>query len=422
MKRFLINLPFVLAGVFNLYDSIDIGAQQFLRPAYAAFSFSVLVAVLVFRNGRLTQRTVGIVLGAGALALLPVPFGSTAEDVHIVGDFAVLITIAMCLPLGVAVAERPDQFRSGLIAFFALSFLGALAATRFTAFNRFEPPPPFVLSTLLTFALLACSMRRRLLAFAGVGLVAAIGFSSGFRTFTLLLIVGAAVFFFIRSGPYALTGGLAAIVLVLIGLTFVGISPLAALQENSVGRFGSLASGADDASLSARFLEAEDVFETAWDEWRFPNILLGGGVGSTYVPNRVVLAPNVNSLGRVHNVHIGPVGVFFRHGVIGVGLLGIAGVRIVRSIGILRRSRYLLRSRQELDSRWLAALVLTSVLYAVDFVARNSSVNPGFALSVAGAFALTSLAKKGSLGLAPTVFVHQNPPNPSMAESTGPTT
>ena len=94
MKRILLNAPFVVAGVFNFYDSLDVGAQSLLRPLYVLFAASVGFSLIVSREGKLSLRVVGGVVAISALGFLPVPFSNTSESVHVVGDIAVLIAVS----------------------------------------------------------------------------------------------------------------------------------------------------------------------------------------------------------------------------------------------------------------------------------------------------------------------------------------
>lgn len=390
MRRALSNAPFVFAGVFNFYDSLNVGAQAYLRILYALFAISLAVAVVAGKRGAISVRSIMMITGVLALGLVPTPLHATSQTVHIVGDAAVLLALVLAVLLGEMVVRDPDSFRPGLFVFFALSLGGALAATQFVSFGRFEPAPPFVLSVLVTYAMFGRRPNIRMLASVGACLIAALGFLSGFRTFSLLVVVAVAIVIYTSGGVFKLIRYGAAAIFVLIMLTFAGINPAEPLISNEAGRLGSIASG--DASVSARFLEAGDVLETAADEWGVVNYIVGSGVGSTYQPNRVFLAPNLDENGRVHNVHIGPIGVLFRHGVLGLLLLVLYWRRIRQAVVGLRRNRsFLLRSAKPSDL-WLASLMLTAPLYAVDFLARNSSVNPGFALSLG---AVIGLARVG---------------------------
>lgn len=386
MKKLLSNAPLVLAGVFNFYDSLNVGAQALLRPLYALFGLSLAAAVFASRAGRVPVRSVLLLAGVLALGFLPTPFNATSQTVHIVGDSAVLISLVLGMLLGEAMVGKPSDFRAGLVVFFSLSFLGAIVATQFVSFGRFEPAPPFSLSVLLTFAMFAKTPKVRAFAASSAGLIAVLGFLSGFRTFSVLVLVGIAVLLYTSGGIYRLIKCAGVAVLVGILMVFAGANPLDSVLSSEAGRLGSIASG--DASISARVLEAGDVLETASDEWSVANYFVGSGVGATYQPNRVTLQPNLDALGRVHNVHIGPIGVLFRHGVIGLALLALFWSRIRRSALAIRRNRGYLRYEAARSQIWLAALLMTAPLYAIDFLVRNSSVNPGFALSFGAIFAL----------------------------------
>lgn len=79
--------------------------------------------------------------------------------------------------------------------------------------------------------------------------------------------------------------------------------------------------GVGGQSVHDRFCEAINVLYTISDLW--PSALTGFGHGSayTYYPDRVNLGTIIQNLtqdGLVHNIHIGPLLLFFRYGIIGL--------------------------------------------------------------------------------------------------------
>lgn len=89
-----------------------------------------------------------------------------------------------------------------------------------------------------------------------------------------------------------------------------------------------------EESSFARVLEASDAFEFMADQPVYP--LIGFGHGATYRPNASFMAPNVTPEGVVHNIHIGPVLLFFRYGIFGAALWGMMAWVLVRGFFRLR--------------------------------------------------------------------------------------
>src|SRR6266496_1374940 len=66
--------------------------------------------------------------------------------------------------------------------------------------------------------------------------------------------------------------------------------------------------------------------------------MFGYGYGATYQPYLSYIARNVTPEGVVHHIHIGPVQVFFRYGLVGLSLYGLLWVVTLRDLlGIKRR-------------------------------------------------------------------------------------
>lgn len=89
-----------------------------------------------------------------------------------------------------------------------------------------------------------------------------------------------------------------------------------------------------EESSFARVLEARDAFKFMADQPVYP--LIGFGHGATYKPEASFMAPNVTEDGVVHNIHIGPVLLYFRYGIFGAALWGMMVWVLVRGFFRLR--------------------------------------------------------------------------------------
>lgn len=94
--------------------------------------------------------------------------------------------------------------------------------------------------------------------------------------------------------------------------------------ERYLSRLGQLRNVEEDISIRGRFLEAQAALTYLYDQGPVA-ILLGTGAGSTYyLPEIMQFAGSGKYLAtsfQVHNIHIGPVSVLFRTGIIGLVLI-----------------------------------------------------------------------------------------------------
>jgi len=102
------------------------------------------------------------------------------------------------------------------------------------------------------------------------------------------------------------------------------LPPSSALFERYGGRLTRLIDVRGDISIMGRFLEAQTALTYLYDQGPVA-ILLGTGAGSTYyLPEIMLFAGSKKYLAtsfQVHNIHIGPVSVLFRAGIVGLILI-----------------------------------------------------------------------------------------------------
>lgn len=140
-----------------------------------------------------------------------------------------------------------------------------------------------------------------------------------------------------------------------------------------------------EGSTMARVLEARDALVMLASN--LPFSLLGFGHGASYIPEASHIATNVTPEGVVHNIHIGPVLLLFRYGLLGAVFYGLVWWLLWRGFWLLRR--LMLRCAAEppriVDLELFAASYLLLLASFARFHAQNTLIDPMFGIS----FALT---------------------------------
>ena len=292
---------------------------------------------------------------------------------YLLGDLASLALPAVLFAAG----HRSRSFLaepSTLVALGAAAFLAAALGPFFAdEWGRFEPPTPLVIGFAWVWLYSARTHRGRMLAALLIVALLMLGFASGYRTSVVLVGLGGAVAAFVCR-RWTLT---------VVGLIFAALAaaiwaPELADKVYDVlldSRFRRMMNFELDESLRLRFLEAVDVFSTIDKEWTGPTYVMGYGHGATYVPVEAVIEPNLTVHDRVHNIHITPVMILFRYGLIGA---------FAYLFAVGRLAGELVRARRIQMSLPYAAYLVATALFAADSIARNSLVDPAFSFCVAG--------------------------------------
>lgn len=382
------------AGVYVLPVAIGvataIGARSVQISELDRFLFaSVLVsAALVSLRAvgtnlppRMSALVVGWIFLSGCYLVVGVFVQPHRSMNFVIGDFALAL-----YPLAVALAyaARPQWLRrrAPLIVLFAFLMLAAVVARLFGMLGtRHEAPSSLLIAGSWYFLLRGRTPATRIVAGVGVALTLALALSSGYRTHLVLGAVAPLIiagFLGMRNTlkVIAVSAPLAVVTLALIG---VQINPLGALESS---RFESVLSGNQDESLQSRELEAKDVLETVDNEWIPGQFLLGHGFGATYKPHYSYIERNVGSDGRVHNVHIGPMLVWLRFGLIGALAYCLALVTSVRTLIDIRRGRI-----GQQDEFIVGTWALAFLLFSVEFLTLNSTVQVSMGWALGGLIA-----------------------------------
>ena len=150
---------------------------------------------------------------------------------------------------------------------------------------------------------------------------------------------------------------------------------VSALQET---RFSANLEGQVDDSLLSRVSEAQDAINDLRAHGKPINYLLGFGHGATFVPVYSSLRNAVDD-GVVHNIHIGPVLIIYRYGLIGLSLYLFLLAKLFSSFFSHRR-----RIRDGTISANELFFTLATTMYLLDGLVFNVLVDPGFSFALAG--------------------------------------
>ena len=132
-------------------------------------------------------------------------------------------------------------------------------------------------------------------------------------------------------------------------------------------RFNSIMTG-QDVSLGNRFLELRDVIEQIYKGNTF-TWLFGEGFGATYEVNYSKSERNFDELGNVHNIHISPINIFFRYGLLGVFLM------------LSSFTLYILKYISS-NTQYERALLCIVISYFIEASVRNAFLDPFFILTL----------------------------------------
>lgn len=372
-------LPGTVA-TFLIYSATSV----YVRPK-AAILYAVVVAVagvlaIHGRRAKVPKRArqlCTVWLGTAALYLVVSSFQTVWSPRHVIGDFAVSV-----LPLLVMLAAlRHKEVLTGRRSLYVLltgaSFAACAAYFIGQVANRHEPPSPFLMAGAWYFLLTRQGPAAKVLTMGWTLGVGCLAYSSGSRTHLFVWLIAPVVVLAITYGWKGLLGG-AALLVAITTVAFAVGHPVQTLERAAgASRFETLLDGNRDVSLSVRLSEAHDVTSTARHEWIPPQAVFGYGYGATYVPARSYIVRNVGESGRVHSIHIGPMLVFFRFGVLGIAAFGLLVGFVIRMLRRIRR-----RLDTWPDQALYAICGIAIVLFLVEFLTLNSSVEPMASLSL----------------------------------------
>lgn len=367
-------------GTYGVIDAALFGVNTAQRVAYALVWGSVLMACLVemprARVSRSGWRWIAVWLFVAAMGTLPTAWQTHVYPAYAAGDLA---SILLPLVLFLAGCAVPSLFGIRAVAVLtgALTLGLVMAPLIGKEGARFEAPATFLLAVAAWLVIAARTRAQRVLG-VGLGIVTlAANYASGQRTSVIIwLALAIAVICFLL--------GVKRILLVAIVAAIVLLSParealLPGLQTSLQStRFGAVIAGDEDESLFARINEAVDVVRTLRREGGPINWLVGFGHGATYQPALSFLARNVTDEGRVHNIHIGPLLILFRYGLLGLAIATALAVAVVGSVVRLRSSLH------EPSARVSTLFALAVFGFLIEELMFNVLVDPVFSYAIAG--------------------------------------
>jgi hypothetical protein len=322
-----------------------------------------------------------------ALWLLPCMSQSHAYHQYVAGDFVTLALPALMFPLIMASPGLLSKRRAALLGV-GLTLAAILAPVLGADSNRYEPPSTMLIAGLWWLLIVTQEPKRR---FFIVSLIAVLGgliVGSGQRTALLIWLAcaGYAFWQFLWSSRLGIR-----LLLTVVGLSllFVVTSMRGELLAVVAGhRIENVARGESDDSLIARWEEAIDVVETLKREGSPLTYVVGFGHGATYAPQTSFVSRNITPDGRVHNIHIGPLMILFRYGLIGLALYTWLILAVVRTLS--RRVR-----DQDTIHQVRCGFALVCLGFLMEGLMFNVLVDPLFAISLAGFFASHAPERRG---------------------------
>ncbi len=372
----------VALGGFIIVDYLFFFVVPAQRLIYGLIVLLAMVALLLgLKEFKVTQKSFTVIVAwllLSFLFVLPVLIQKNLYVGYVLGDLASVLFPLVMLLVGLRYPEFFSVTKSVPVVMM-LTMLGVILGMFFGEYgDRFEAPTSMLFVVAWAIVLFSRSVITKSFGLVGLMLLLVIAFESGERTSVILWIICLVLVIFVTLRLTALTGLLVAMVLGVV-LLFSGQLVNLLIQDIvEQSRFSTAASVEQDQSLLERYDEARDVLlmlETA------PPVahLLGHGHGSAYRPYYSYIQRNISNEGEVHNIHFGPLLVYFRYGVL--GFLIYLGLVVVSARALLALRR---QYTGGLASAQRFVFTLTVVLYLFDWLLRNILVDPLWSYALAG--------------------------------------
>ncbi len=375
-------LPIFL-GLYAILDSWMFFAGNEQRLAYAGITgLCSILALLSLPRIKAPRHAWALALTWVGLCLLPLISVATQDVVlpnYVVGDFASMVLPLVLFLLLWALPELLHPTRA-LGPYAILLGLAAVAASLSSASYNERHADPVLLGIVLgwTYFHFGQNKYRRRWTSIFLLVLLSMAFSSGYRSsFAQWFLIGLMMLFLAHGPRIALMSG---ITLAICAVLFLALAPKGVLDEQlAATRLDTLVSDEGDISLESRTLEARDIWATVKGDWAPLNWLFGQGYGATFRPMHSDPWRNINDQGTVHNVHITPVLMFFRYGML--GLIGFASLACAALVQFFRT-----RDEVRKGEASFAKIVFTvgMVAYLLDSSFHVVLVDPAFSYTLAG--------------------------------------
>lgn len=373
----------ILIGLYAVLDSwvFYVGNEQ--RIAYTAITGLCLVlALLGLPRTQAPRRAWALILAWVGLCLLPLIPVATQDVVlpsYVVGDLA---SMALPLVMFLVLWALPGMLHPtrALLPYALLLGLAAIAAALSPASYNDRHADPVLLAFVFGWAFFHFGPANQRWRWVSLYLLIllVVAFSSGYRSsLAQWFLIGLMVQFLAQGARTAIISGVA---LAIGGSLYLLLTPPDVLEEQlAATRLDTLVGEEGDSSLESRSLEAKDIWATVEGDWTPMNWLFGQGHGATFRPVHSDPWRNINDQGTVHNVHITPVLLFFRYGLL--GLLGFAAL-VWAAISQFFRTRQ--EVRQGTASMTKIVFAVGMVVYLLDSMRHVVLVDPAFSYTLAG--------------------------------------
>jgi len=384
---------YVALIAYLLGSSVYVRMSMATRLAYAlCAAIALLVPMgLLLAGRRVTRRMarfVAAIVGVSGLFLVPAivfPEGRTFQ--HVAID---LCTTLMPVGFFLTALLAPSSLRRILdprwvVLFCVISLYPPLIVQDATGARWFEPPSLGVIALVATLAIHGGTWARPT---AGVGsaLLVVLATLSGSRSIALLALLAFVIIVCVNRTAQGIAGLVlvSALAMSVLGLDFGERRPPRGSWLQPAFRMARLMSlTTRDPSATRRLQEAEMVFADM--EKRSAALgFVGMGHGAVFEPEAWGRPGNISEEGFVHNIHVGPVMMTFRY-----GLLGIAVYLMLAITATVAACRWFLKRRSgevAVDLSFLYAFGVA--LFMIEFMVRNVLPNPVFSFFVAGFLAL----------------------------------
>lgn len=362
--------------------------------SYALILGVIVLALLAGKNSGRRSPHLGLAVGAWGvlltIELLQAPFSHSSTAIQVLTDYGTTVMpVALALAVGMWVTTRQQLTVLLTVVSFAAVFAAILAFVLRDGTARFEAPS--IIAIVGAWTIAAVPDRHspfgsrqhawlRVAAFTAAMFLFPVIMASRSRTALAVWVFSGIIVLIVRGlqhFPLRKASGLVAaftmLMLVYSGGTSAWSDEIAVWTGQA--RLDSLANPRADQSTQSRINEVSDALDTLQRDGDVLDALLGLGHGASYLPNRSYIANNVDTTtGLVHSIHVTPIMVLFRYGVIGLCALALLMLGTCRSaLSNAWRDR-------ELSPVLLA---LASVAYIADSGARNVFADPCFGLVIA---------------------------------------
>ena len=281
-----IAVSFVACALLPIYLATSVrptSAQKTGQALVFGWIFFTALPVLLASAPRRATSPVLAVYAVMALFSAPVITQRFFSLAWAFGDVLLLIVPALLgIALHIVADTRPDWPRKALRLVVGTLAIAAVVGSFFpdpSDQNRYAPPAPLLMAAVWVYALTNRGTRR-LVAIAGIAVVAVLTLNSQWRSSAaVFLFIGVVTLLFLLRGHvrtfFALALGVGVVLVLGMGNNF---QPGGGESNNRLIMTFQEGGLQNDSSTMFRFVEARAVGETVRDEWIPPISLLEGGM------------------------------------------------------------------------------------------------------------------------------------------------